>query len=378
MSLATRLRRPASEVQLPEAPAAPAPGALAPPGLTVPTPGGTRPPGGAVPPSNGNGTPPPRGTEEQDRPARKRPPLQEPSWSVMDRVGLGLAWAAGIALCVVAITIVGYMAFKGLQYVNWEMITTSPQASLDQSETGGFLDPIIGTLILTVIGISIAIPVGVATAVWLTEYGRPYGLARAVESGVEIVAGTPSIVLAIFGLLIFQQAFMGLFSFTAEGGAVFGRSFITAGVMMSVVALPLVIGATREALNTIPRHVREASYALGKDKATTIRKVLLPSARSGIATGATLGMGRIAGDTAIVVILLGGTMQISPENSVPGFGLLRGTGSTLTSYVYNNSPAGEGNAPEKAYAAAFVLLLIVIGLNAVVGLIGRKNKVQWN
>jgi len=310
------------------------------------------------------------------QPTARKPVKVESSWSIMDRVGLGLAWAAGLSLCLVAGSIIAYMAYKGIQYVSWEMITSAPEASLDQSATGGFLDPIIGSLVLTVIGIVIAVPVGVAVAVWLTEYGRPSGLARAVESGVEIVAGTPSIVLAIFGLLIFQQSFMGLFSFTAEGGAVFGRSFIAAGAMMSIVALPLVIGATREAMMTIPRHVREASYALGKDRATTIRRVLLPSARSGIATGATLGMGRIIGDTAIVVILLGASMQISPED---GFGgIFRGTGSTLTSYVYNNSPAGEGNAPEKAYAAAFVLLLIVIFLNAAVGLIGRRNKPQWN
>lgn len=323
---------------------------------------------------------PPRDGSPEARPAKPaaKPPRIDPKWSILDRVGLGLSWAAGLSLCLVAATIVGYMAYKGLQYVNLDMITQSPEASLDQSSTGGFLDPIIGTLLLTTIGIVIAVPIGVATAVWLTEYGRPAPLARAVESGVEIVAGTPSIVLAIFGLLIFQQTFMGLFSFTAEGGSVFGRSFITAGVMMSLVAIPMVIGATREALMSIPRHVREASYALGKDKATTIRRVLLPSARSGIATGATLGMGRIAGDTAIVVILLGASMTIEPESDIPGLGLLRGTGSTLTSYVYNNSPAGEGNAPEKAYAAAFVLLLIVIFLNSIVSLIGRKNKVQWS
>lgn len=322
------------------------------------------------------------GSTNPPLPAKKTPDRRprvevESSWSIMDRIGLGLAWAAGISLCVVAASIVLYMAYKGLQYLNWEMITTSPEASLDQSATGGFLDPILGTLLLTTIGIVLAVPIGVAVAVWLTEYGRPSGLARAVESGVEIVAGTPSIVLAIFGLLIFQQTFMGLFSFTAEGGAVFGRSFIAAGAMMSLVAIPMIIGSTREAMMSIPRHVREASYALGKDKATTIRRVLLPSARSGIATGATLGMGRIAGDTAIVVILLGASMELTPEGGGI-FGLFRGTGSTLTSYVYNNSPAGEGNAPEKAYAAAFVLLLIVIGLNAAVGLIGRRNKPQWN
>lgn len=318
-----------------------------------------------------------------DTPGRPRPGPrpepgmdQEPGWSIGDRIGLAAAWVCGISLCVIASAIVLFMAWKGLQYLHVDMLFTSPEASVDQSTSGGFLDPLIGTLLLTVIGVSIAIPVGVGIAVWLTEYGRPAGLARVVESGVEIVAGTPSIVLAIFGLLVFQQGFMGAFSFTAEGGAVFGRSFIVAGTMMALIALPLVIGSTREALNSIPRHVREASYALGKDKASTIRRVLLPSARSGIATGATLGMGRICGDTAIVVVLLGASMSTTPES---GFlGLLRGTGSTLTSYVYNNSPAGEGNAPDKAYAAAFVLLMIVILLNFVVGLIGKKGRPQWH
>lgn len=298
-------------------------------------------------------------------------------WSIGDRIGLAAAWVAGVSLCVIAAAIVAYMAYRGLQFLQLEMLLTQPLASMDQSQSGGFLDPIIGTVLLTVLGIAMAIPVGVAVAVWLTEYGRPAGLARAVESGIEVVAGTPSIVLAIFGLLFFQQSFMGLFSFTAEGGAVFGRSFITAGAMMSLIALPLVVGSTREALQSIPNHVREASYALGKDRASTIRRVLLPSARPGIATGAALGMGRIAGDTAIVVVLLGASMRLTPEGSVPGVDLMRGTGSTLTSFVYNNSPAGEGNAPEKAYAAAFVLLLIVIALNALVGLIGRKGQTQW-
>jgi phosphate transport system permease protein len=85
-------------------------------------------------------------------------------------------------------------------------------------------------------------------------------------------------------------------------------------------------------------------------------------------------MGRIAGDTAIVVILLGASLQLQKESSTPVLGTLKGTGGTLTSYVYNNSPAGEGNAPEKAYAAAFVLLIIVILLNFSVDLIARKRK----
>jgi phosphate transport system permease protein len=89
-------------------------------------------------------------------------------------------------------------------------------------------------------------------------------------------------------------------------------------------------------------------------------------------------MGRIAGDTAIVVILLGASLQLQSQGSAPLLGVLRGTGSTLTSYVYNNSPAGEGNAPQKAYAAAFVLLVIVIGLNFVVDLLSGRRQPRWS
>src|SRR5262249_6731991 len=189
---------------------------------------------------------------------------------------------------------------------------------------------------------------------------------------VGIAAGPADIVLASFGLALFQQSLFAPLSFAAQGGAVFGRSFLTAGAMMSLIALPMVFGATREGLQSVPAHLREASYGLGKTKIATIRRVLLPSVKPNISTGTALGMGRIAGDTAIVVVLLGASLRVDPEGSFPGAGVLRGTGGTLTSYVYNNSPAGEGNAPQKAYAAAFVLLLIVIALNFTVDLIARR------
>jgi len=299
-------------------------------------------------------------------------------WSIGDRLGLMLAWATGIFLCVVAFAITIYLAVKGVQYISVEVLTTSPQAGVDQADTGGFLDPILGTLILTILGAAIATPIGVAIAIWLTEYGRPAPLARFVEAGIEIIIGAPSIVLAIFGLLIFQNSIMAPFSFTAAGGEVFGRSFFAAGAVMSLIALPYVVGGTREALNSIPKHVREASFALGKDQASTIRRVLLPSARSGIATGSTLGMAQIAGDTAVVVVVLGASLQLAPEGSIPIIDVLKGTGSTLTSYVFQKSPAGEGNAPEKAYAAAFVLLLIVIGLNLFVNQIVKRGQPKWD
>jgi phosphate transport system permease protein len=308
------------------------------------------------------------------RPPRKRRVNESlRTWRWGDRIAFVLCWGSGIALCLIAGAIVLYMAVKGLQFLSLDMIFSRPQPSADQKGSGGFLDPILGTVLLTVIGIALATPIAVATAIWIVEYGRPSWLARAVESGIEVVAGTPDIVIAIFGLALFQQKLFAPLSFTAQGGAVFGRSFLTAGAMMSLIALPMVFGATREGLQSIPAHVREASYGLGKTKIATIRRVLLPSVKPNISTGAALGMGRIAGDTAIVVVLLGATLRIDPEGSLPGTDVLRGTGGTLTSYVYNNSPAGEGNAPQKAYAAAFVLLLVVIALNFAVDAIARRG-----
>ncbi len=300
---------------------------------------------------------------------RRSSPL---SWRWADRLALAFAWGAGIALCLIAGAIVVYMAYRGVQYLRPDLLLQRPAISTSQSGSGGFLDPLIGTALLTAIGILLAVPLAVGGALWIAEYGRPSWLARMVESSIEMVAGTPDIVIALFGLSLFQLSFMAPFSFKAEGGGVFGKSYIAAGAMMSLIALPPMFTATRDGLQAIPAHMREAAFALGKTRIATIRRVLLPSVRSNIATGVTLGVSRIIGDTAIIVLLLGDSLRIDPQGGVPGIGLLRGTGSTLTSYVYNNSPAGEASAPQKAYAA-FVLLLFVLALNLLVDRIGRSQ-----
>ena len=295
------------------------------------------------------------------RPARER----TASWPLVDRLAYLLCWVTGIGLCVIAAAIVLFMLIKGIAYLHLSMFVRSPQPSLLQKQSGGFRDPILGTLLITTIGIGIAAPTGVAVAAWLSEYARPRWLAQAVESAVEMVAGTPSVVLALFGLLIFSQSFLGFLSQHAATGSVTGSSFLTAGAVMSILALPLIVTSTRAALAQLPDHLREASYALGKTRARTIRRVLLPAIRPGIGSGVVLGMGRIIGDTAIITIVLGGEAnKIEPAGNVPIIGLLRGVGSTLTSYVYYQSPSGEGNSHEKAYAAAFVLLMMVLALNA--------------
>ncbi len=305
-------------------------------------------------------------------PAPVRPPRETTrSWPLADRIGYALCWATGIGLCLIAAAIVIFMFVKGISYLHLSMFVTSPAPSLRQTQSGGFSDPVIGTLIVTAVGMLIAAPLGVGLATWLSEYGRPAWLARALESGIEMVAGVPSILFAIFGLLIFARGYFGVLSQHAASGGVVGKSLLNAGIVMSALALPLVFASTRESLAQLPDRLREASYALGKTRATTIHRVLLPSIRPGIASGVVLGMGRIIGDTAIIVVLAGGTLKNEAVGSTPIIGALRGTGSTLTSYVYYNSPAGEGNAHEKSYAAAFVLLLMVLALNALVTRITR-------
>jgi phosphate transport system permease protein len=298
------------------------------------------------------------------------------SWPLADRAGYVLCWATGVGLCLIALGIVLYMLVRGVAYLKLSEFLESPSPSLHQTQSGGFSDPILGTLLVTGIGTLLAAPTGVALAAWLSEYARPAWLARAVESALEMMAGVPSVVLAIFGLLVFSESFLGFLSQHAENGAVTGQSFITAGAVMSVLALPLVVASTREALAQLPDRLREASYALGKTRATTIRRVLLPAIRPSIAGGVVLGMGRIVGDTAIITLILGATLKNEAADGTPILGALHGTGSTLTSYVYNNSPAGEGNSHEKAYAAAFVLLMIVLALNALVTVLtgGRRGR----
>jgi len=311
-------------------------------------------------------------------PARRPATGSSSTWRLTDRLGLAFAWLLGLLFCAITAAIVIFLVIQGVRFLRPYMLWTNPKVSYTQSGSGGFFDPMIGTFIVAGIAIGIAGPVGVGVAVWLSEYARPAGLARAVESTVEMLAGAPSVVLALFGILLFESHVLAAASYTS-GGVVFGKSFIAAGAILSLVALPYVVSSAREGLQGIPNHVREASYAVGKTKIATIRRVLLPAARPSVITGYMLGIGHVIGDTAIIVLLLGDTETFQGVGHVPVLGILRGTGSTLTSYVFDNAPTGDLNQPNKAYAAALVLLAIVLGLNLVVDVFGRRSReLRWS
>jgi phosphate transport system permease protein len=301
------------------------------------------------------------------------------SYRVTDRIGLGLAWLLGLLFCAIAGAIVIYFLIEGIRYLRPSLLVTNPAAAASESQTGGFLDPLLGTFIMAFMAMAIALPMGVAIAVWLSEFGRPAGLARLAESAIEMMAGEPAVVLALFGLALFELPALGFLSQSTHG-VVLGQSFFAAGALLSLVGLPMVVANVREGLQAIPSHVREASYALGKSKVATIRRVLLPAARPSVITGTMLGVGRVIGDTAIVLLLLGGTLTFQSANSVPLLGLLRGTGDTLTGYIYYNAPTGDGNQPGKAYAAAFVLMVMVLVLNLGVDLVVSRSRkaVRWS
>jgi phosphate transport system permease protein len=330
--------------------------------------------GGPQPPSDELETGVPGGVTPSPEPPPRGAVEGSSTWSLLDRLGLAFCWFLGLLFCAIAAAIVIYLLIKGIQYLRPSQLVTPAASGFSEGETGGFSDAFFGTLILGVMSLTLALPTGVAIAVWLVEYGRPKPLARVTEITIEAIAGIPSVVFALFGTVIFSSVALGFLSRTSEG-VVFGRSFFAAASMLSLEALPLIVASTREGLNAIPRHVREASYGVGKTKAATTRRILLPTCRPQIATGAMLGLGRIIGDTAIIVILLGATQNFSPVEGAPfPLDYLRGAGTTLTNFVYEASPTGNLNEPEKAYAAAVVLLLIVLLLNAGTDLIHRRAR----
>lgn len=297
------------------------------------------------------------------------------SWRLTDRLGLAFAWFLGLLFCAICAAIVLYLLVQGIRFLHPDLLWTNPKVGFTQNETGGFLAPLIGTVLVTAVAMALATPIGIGVAVWLSEYARPRPLARVVESTIEMFAGAPSIVLALFGVILFRASFMGFLT-EKTGGVVYGKGFFPAGAMLSLLALPLVVTSVREGLRAIPNHVREASYALGKTKIATIRRVLLPAVRPDIITGSMIGAGHAIGDTAIIVFLLGDTYLLQGAGNVPLLGTLRGTGSTLTSYIFDNAPTGDLNQPNKAFAAALVLLAMVLVINVLVDIYGRRAREQ--
>jgi phosphate transport system permease protein len=194
----------------------------------------------------------------------------------------GAAWINGVALVI----IVYFMVANGWKAINWTFLSEMP---MDSMTRGGILPCIVGTVLLSLGAIAVAFPVGVASAIYLNEYARPGKVLRIIRLGINNLAGVPSVVFGLFGLAFFVTYLK------------MGVSLLAGALTLGAMSLPVIIGATEEALKAVPDTYREASLGLGATKLQTIFRVVLPSALPGILTGGILGISRAAGETAPIM-----------------------------------------------------------------------------
>jgi phosphate transport system permease protein len=237
-----------------------------------------------------------------------------------------------------------FVASRGIRVVNWQFLTHIPR---DGMTAGGILPAILGTFYLTVCAICFALPLGVASAIYLTEYAKQGRLVRIIRIGVNNLAGVPSVVFGLFGLAMFVK-FFG-----------FGVSILSGGLTLGILILPTIIRATEEALLVVPQSFREASLALGATKWQTVQKIVLPNAISGIMTGSILGIGRAAGETAPILFTAATFYTTRLPRSI--FSEVQ----ALPYHIY--ALMTEGTHPEAqvpiAYGTALVLLFMVLGID---------------
>ncbi len=258
--------------------------------------------------------------------------------------------AAGIT-CLMIAFILGYILIMGIPNLKpdlfaWEYNTDN--VSLTPA--------LINTVIMTVVSLAIAIPIGIFSAIFLVEYAkRGNRFVKVIRVTTETLAGIPSIVYGLFGMLFFVTA-MG-----------WRLSILAGAFTLAIMVLPIIMRTTEEALLAVPDSFREGSFGLGAGKLRTVFIVILPSAVPGILSGIVLAMGRIVGETAALIYTAGTVANI------PGSDGLFSSGRTLAVHLY--VLIGEGLYTKQAYATAVVLIVIVIGMNALSGVIARRC--QW-
>jgi phosphate transport system permease protein len=254
----------------------------------------------------------------------------------------GAAAINGIALVV----IVYFLVARGWRAINWTFLTQPPVESMTK---GGILPCIVGTLCLSLGAILVALPIGVASAVYLNEYARPGRMLRVIRLGINNLAGVPSIVFGLFGLALFVVWFK------------LGVSILSGALTLGAMTLPVIIGSTEEALRAVPDTYREASLGLGATKWQTIYRVVLPAALPGVLTGAILGISRAAGETAPIMF----TAAVFFTPSLPSS--LFDEIMALPYHIYVLATAGTEIEATRhlQYGTALVLIVLVLGLNLV-------------
>lgn len=245
-----------------------------------------------------------------------------------------LAWfTVGILVIIVCIIFV-----KGIPHFSLDFIFTSPE---DMGRQGGIFPSIIGTLFLVALSIIFATPLGLGTAIYLTEYTKESRLTTILRFGVESLAGIPSIIYGLFGFIFFVIKLK------------MGWSLLAGSLTLTIMILPTIIRTSEEAIKSVPRNLRMVSHSLGATKWETTLNVVLPSAMPGILTGIMLSIGRSIGETAAVIFTMGSSLRLPAS--------LMDSGRTMAVHFY--ILAREGISMEKAYATALVLVISILCIN---------------
>jgi phosphate transport system permease protein len=254
----------------------------------------------------------------------------------------GAAVINGIALMI----IVAFLVAKGYRAINWTFLTQPP---MDSMTKGGILPCIVGTLCLSLGAIIVALPIGVASAIYLHEYARPGKVLRLIRLGINNLAGVPSVVFGLFGLAFFVVYLK------------MGVSVLAGSLTLGALTLPVIIGSAEEALRAVPNTYREASLGLGATKWQTIYRVVLPAALPGVLTGAILGISRAAGETAPIMFTAAVFFTPSLPSSI--FDEIM----ALPYHIYVLATAGTEIEKTRhlQYGTALVLIVLVLGLNLV-------------
>ena len=265
----------------------------------------------------------------------------------------GIIYFCALLTVSLLVALLGYILIKGLPHISWDFLTSKPSVIRD---TIGILPNILNTLYMIVFTLLIALPLGVGAAVYLTEYAESKRLVSIVEFATETLAGIPSIIYGLVGMLFFCQM-LG-----------FKTSLLAGGCTLVIMILPTIIRTTQESLKTVPQSYREGALALGATKWYMIRTIILPSSIDGIVTGCILSVGRMVGESAALLFTAGVGTAIA-NNIFKAFGSSGGTLSVAL-YMY----VSERGEFEVGFAIAAILLILVLGINALAKLAKRKLK----
>jgi phosphate transport system permease protein len=254
------------------------------------------------------------------------------------RLAVTCLWALAALTIGVLVAIIGYILVNGLPHVTWEFLTEAPRS---MGREGGVFPMIVCTVYLTALAVVISAPLGVGTAIFLTEYTREGRLTSVIRFGADCLAGIPSIIYGLFGFVFFVVT-LGM-----------GYSILAGALTLSLMVLPTIIRTTEEAIRAVPPSYRDVAFGLGCTRWQMVTRVVLRSALPGIGTGIILSIGRCVSETAVVMLTVGSALGM-PRS-------IFDQGRTLSLHFY--ILAGEDISKPNEFATASVLILSILGIN---------------